>query len=309
MRWLLLALGAIALGAIALCGQTSQTYQFDGDGNRIQGPSVVVQGNSRRETVQSINGRNVPLETVDQKVIRSEGAVTVVERVTRRFDQTGHLSEVERVVEEQTKASDGSSTRATHYRSDVNGNMQVAERSVTQTRVSGSTETTESAIERPSISGSFQIAEKKQITLERSAARDRQDTVIYLADANGGFREAAKESVDRMKAENQAIENTARYAIGTSGQLELVSQTVRTATKKGGVESIVEDVFTSQSPGLANGADSKLRLKEQHVIERRQSNGGINEVVSIREPSLGDPDRLGPARKVRETVCSGKCDP
>ena len=91
--------------------------------------------------------------------------------------------------------------------------------------------------------------------------------------------------------------------------MELAEQTVRTAVKRpDGSESIVLDVYTQQTPGLANDSpNGKPRLKEQRVIERRVDRDGVTEIVSLRQSSLADPDLLGDSRKVSESICTGKC--
>jgi hypothetical protein len=302
--WLGLAAGAL------LCGQSIHTYVIDGLGDRIRGPQIDVRGDSRTETMQTLNGRSVPVERVEARGLRSEGELKVIERVIRRFDQTGAPIGVDRVVEEVTKLPGGSSSvRTSTYRGDVNGNLQLAERAATEIRKSGGTETVSSVIERPSIDGTFQVAEKQTVVTGQSPTRDVRNAVTYLRDENGHFYEASKEAAETTKSGAESVDNAARYLVGTSGRLELAEQTVRTAVKRpDGSESIVLDVYTQQTPGLANDSPTgKPRLKEQRVIERRVDRDGATEVVSLRQPSLADPGLLGPPRKVSESVCKGKC--
>ena len=299
---------ALALGAQQKT-QSSQTYVYDGTGDRVRGPDVDIRGDSRTEKMQTVNGRTVPLEQIEQRVLRSEGPTKVVERIIKRFDPNGNLAGTERVVEEQTKYPDGGSTvRAATYRADVNGTMRPVERSVTETKKSGSTLTSQSVIDRPSLNGEFQTAEKRSIVVDTSPGRDVRDEVVYRRDDNGRFYEAVKETSTRRQTGDQSVENTAQYVVGTSGRLELANQTVKTAVKRpDGSESIVVDVYGQQTPGLANvGKDPKLT--SQQVIDRRVRNGEVDEVVSLRQPTLADPNRLGPPRKISETVCKGKCD-
>ncbi len=306
MRSLWWGLAACAL----LCGQSIRTYTFDGLGDRIRGPQTEVGGDSRTETMQTLNGRSVPVEQVEERVVRSEGPLKVVERVIRRFDQTGAPIGLDRIVEEVTQLQGGSSSvRSSTYRRDVNGNMQLTERAATETRKSGPTETVSSVIERPSIDGTFQVSERQTVVTDQSPTREVRNAVKYLRDENGRFYEAAKETEETTKSGAESVDNAARYLVGTSGRLELAEQTVRTAVKRSdGSESIVLDVYTQQTPGLSNDSSTgKPHLKEQRVIERRVDRDGVTEVVSIRQPSLADPDLLGPSRKVSESVCKGKC--
>ena len=301
-------LAALALGAQQNT-RTIQTYIYDGTGDRIRGPEVDIGGDSRTEKMRTINGRMVPLEQVEQRVVRSEGPTRVIERVIKRFDPGGNLAGTERVVEEETKSADGGATvRAATYRSDVNGNMHPVERSVTETRKAGGTLTSQSVIERPSLNGEFQTAEKRSVVLDKSPGRDVRDEVVYRRDGNGRFYEAVKETSTRQQTGNQSVENTAQYVVGTSGRLELANQTVKTAVKRAdGSESIVVDTYGQQTPGLANAGENP-KLTSQQLIDRRVRNGEVEEVVSLREPALADPNRLGPARKISETVCKGRCD-
>jgi hypothetical protein len=260
--------------------------------------------------MQTLNGRSVPVEQVEERVVRSEGSLKVVERVIRRFDQTGAAIGMDRIVEEVTQLNDGlSSVRSSTYRRDVNGNMQLAERTATEIRKAGGTETVSSVIERPSIDGTFQVTEKQTVVTVQSPAREVRNAVKLLRDENGRFYEAAKETEETTKSGAESVDNAACYRVGTSGRLELAEQTVRTAVKRpDGSESVVLDIYTQQTPGLANkDATGKPHLKEQRVIERRVDRNGVTEVVSMRQPSLADPGILGPSRKVSESVCKGKC--
>jgi hypothetical protein len=308
MKGIFLCLAVAAL----VCGQdasSSQTYVYDGLGNRTRATQSDIRGDSRTETAQSINGRSVPLEQVEERVLRSDGTTKVVERIVRKFDPTGRLSQTDRIVEEQTQLSGGGSTvRATTYRGDLNGNMQPVERSLTETRKSGTVLTSDALIERPSMSGGFETAEKRSIVNDVTPSRELRQTVVYRRDGDGRFYEAVKETVDRQESDGRSVENTAQYVVGTSGRLELAAQTVKTAVKrKDGSESIVVDVYAQETPGLANSG-GKPKLKQEQLIERRSRGGEVDEVVSLREPSMADPDRLGPPRKLKETVCRGKCE-
>jgi hypothetical protein len=54
---------------------------------------------------------------------------------------------------------------------------------------------------------------------------------------------------------------------------------------------------------------SKLRLQEQRLIGQRKSGDTVVETLSVRRASVADPNSLGPAQQVSETVCRGKCTP
>lgn len=305
MRSVYLAIACCTL----LAAQTTRTYLYDGLGDRVRGPVTEVRGDSRTEVVESLNGRSVPVEQVEERVLSTDGSTKTVERIIRRYDPAGAPAGTERIVDRITQRPDGStSVESSLYRRDISGNLTLAERASTQVRRSGATESASTVVERPGIDGSFQVAERREVVKEQSATRDTRNAVLLRRDENGRFMEAEKENVETSKNGEQTVSNAARYQLGSSGRLELATQTVTTAVKRqDGSQSIIEDVYARQSTGLAND-NATPRLKEQRVIERAVTAGGITETVALRQPSPGDPGRLGPPRKVAETVCKGKCE-
>ena len=91
------------ISTACLCAQSSVTSstQVDVNGHRIpNGPEVITSksGNDTQTTVtmQSINGRQVPLERVEEKVVREDASGRVVERLIRRYDPQGTPTPPER---------------------------------------------------------------------------------------------------------------------------------------------------------------------------------------------------------------------
>ena len=60
------------------------------------------------ETRQSLNGHSVPAEGVEERVVRDEGGVRVVERKVVRYDGNGSPLPPEKQVITTTKHADGS---------------------------------------------------------------------------------------------------------------------------------------------------------------------------------------------------------
>src|SRR5579864_6193996 len=94
---------------------TVKTMEVDINGHRVtQGPQVSTTesktGSQTTETVQSINGRTVPLERVEDRVVRDDASGRVTERIIRRYDLTGNPLAPEKVVIEEDKGPNGSST-------------------------------------------------------------------------------------------------------------------------------------------------------------------------------------------------------
>ncbi len=144
-------LGSVVF-VLSLSAQDSSvrtTTSVDINGNRVADGPQIEQTRSKgtaetTERMQSINGRMVPLERVEERVVRDDSTGRVVERTIHRYDATGNpTTPVKETIEEQ-KRPDGSSTiQTTRYRGDVNGDLQLVQKTVTELRKSGSTETSD----------------------------------------------------------------------------------------------------------------------------------------------------------------------
>src|SRR5581483_1623948 len=166
----LLAGGLLAPFSFLACAQSSYTTSTeDVNGNRVQlGPSSSTSRNDNTttttQTMRSINGRTVPVEQVEERVLRDDANGKTVERTVRRYDETGNPAGVRRtVIEQENHAGGGSTTHSTTYAADINGRMAVTERSTTETQVSGSTVTADTLVERPTINGSLETVEKQNV--------------------------------------------------------------------------------------------------------------------------------------------------
>jgi hypothetical protein len=306
---LLLVLGA----ALAPAQNTTTTHIKDFNGNRVEGPSVSNSASGERtERFQSINGRQVPLEQVTERVIREDANGKVTERTVRKFDSNGQPVATERAMIEESKLAGGGSTvRQTTYRSDVNGSLREAERKTIETRVSGSTTTASTVVDRPSLSGSFETAEKRSAVTEGPAENQRTTESVYERDVSGGFQERLRTVKTSSKANETVKETTANYEPGMNGQLRLASQSESTSNKQpDGTEVIQTNLFTQTVAGKLQDGNAPMRVQEQQIVERRASpNGSVVETLSVRRPSVSDPNRLGALQKISETVCKGKCQP
>jgi hypothetical protein len=193
------------------------------------------------------------------------------------------------------------------YRNNANGDSELVERSTEQVTRSGEAATHEKVVERPAVNGSFGPVERSTTVERKTDGSSASSTVTYRPDTNGRFVEAVRETSARQIAGAQTTESAERYEPDWSGRMRLVESIQRTAVKRpDGSEATTVDVYAPSTPGRAN-QDSRPRIKEQQIIERRPSQGGSVETLSIRRPGLSDPDRLGPPSLVSETVCTGKC--
>ena len=306
---------ALALGAQQ--SSVSSSTAVDINGHRIvDGPQIAKtkspDGTQRTELLQSINGRMVPIERVEERVLRDDSSGKVVERIIRRYDPQGNPTTSAKETIEEQKYSDGSSTtQKTTYRGDINGSMQVIEKSVTQATKSSSGDSVDTVVERPTVNGSLGVVEKQTKVTVKDGNNYRADEVTQRTDGNGGFYTAVRKTTEHSDQGSQATDNTAEYeATSAAAPLQLHSQSVATIVKNAdGTQDSVVNIFGQGSPGVV-ASDSTLRLQEQQVIQTTVgSNGSVVQTVSVRRPSVSDPKTLGPAKEISQTVCQGTCKP
>lgn len=317
MRKLIFGIIVSALSTWAQDSSASTATAVDINGHRVQqGPQVTRQAGpgylETTEKMQSINGRMVPLERVEERVIREDASGKVVERTIRRYDAQGNPTTPVKETSEEQKRPDGSSTVQTStYRGDINGSMQLLQKSVVETRKNGAQETTESVIQRPTINGSLETVEKQSdVAVKDASGSYREEATTYRKNAQGEFYAAARKAIEHtQQGPTKSSDNTAEYEVGPSGQMELHGQTVsKSDLAPDGSRNIVTDRFGRNVPGTVDGG--ALKLQEQQIIERKPGSGQtLVETITVRRPSVSDPKTLGPARQLSETVCKGNCKP
>jgi hypothetical protein len=298
--------------AAIVAGQEYTRYATDVNGTRVlDSQSLVVKAPgdvARTERVQSANGRMVPFEQTEERVVKDGPDGKVVERIVKRFDAEGRPSQTEKTVIEQS--NDGSRLKTSTYRSDINGRMELAERTSAEIVKSGSTTTSNTLVERPTLNGGLQTVERRESVVNQSGTTKQENLVIQRRDPNGSFVEAVREVREQQKLNGKTVDNTAIYEPGLSGQLQLSRQAVATTTELPGGRTVTElNLFRPSMPGQSPDITGRQQLYEQQMIERKASNSGFVETLSVRRPSLSDPTRLGPAQQLYETVCKGKCNP
>jgi hypothetical protein len=299
----------LAAAALAAAQSASSSYSTDVNGNPVQGPSVVSNDGKHTETSRSINGRTVPLEQTDERVLSQTATSRVTEKIIRKFDATGQLISTERVLTEEQKHPSGSVVNTTTFRSDINGAMQQDEHKTVETNTHGPSTDINTVIERPTLNG-FETVEKRAAVSETSNNVTHTDETVYRAAQSGGFFPAVRKVTDITQNGTQTVEKTAQYEpIANVSGLQLTRQTVSTTTTRPDGSS-VDDVnyFGPAVPGNVRDPNAAQQLYEQDVIERKPGAGGTTvESLTARRASMADPTHLGPAIKVSETVCTGKC--
>jgi hypothetical protein len=312
----ILATLACSLSLTAQQSNVSSTTQVDVNGNRISDGPLISQtksanGSVTTETRQSINGRSVPVEQVEQRVLRDDASGKVTERTIRRYDPQGNpMPPVRETIEEQKRADGSSSIQSTTYRGDINGGMQVAEKTITESHASTSGETSETIVQRVTPDGLATVEKRNQVIVKQPTGYQSESTT-YRGDGNGGFFTAVKQTTEHIEQNSQSSDSSAEYERGPNGELQLHSQTVtKTVTRPDGSKDAVVEVYGRNVPGTVSGSDSALRLQEQQVIETAPGpNNTVVQTLSVRRPSVSDPQTLGPPRQISETVCHGDCKP
>ena len=292
--------------------QVRQTYVTDINGNRVPTGEATVQSasggaSSRAETLRDINGRQAPLDRVDEKVVQDDGTTKIVERTVRHFDPNGNPGEMERVRIEERKNSDGTkNVNSAVYRSGINGILTLAEQSVSESSKAGQAITTNTSVTRLGIDGSMKVAERSIGTLTITGeGASSEDVVIYRPNDNGQFAQAARSVTERREKKDDIAEDTVKYQAGDSGKLEAIGRSVaHTAKSADGSEVKEVTVYGTASPGRYTTGRPEIR--EQQRIEKRMTGGGAVEVFSVRRPEI-DSQKLGPYQKVSEQVCTGSC--
>ena len=180
----------VSLLAAAVWAQQkeSRTYVFDPNGRRVEWSASTQGAGFSSETIRDVNGRAVPVESVEERVLRKEQGLQVTERVIRRYTPDGRPLPPEKVLVETVTRPDGTITEtSTVYRGDLNGNLRPAERTHSETRKSGEQAVTETRVERASLSGGFTLVEKRAATeVVREADRSSQrEETVYVPDTNG----------------------------------------------------------------------------------------------------------------------------
>ncbi len=290
------------------------TTTVDVNGNLVaDGPAISrsrsANGSETTVTTQSINGRTVPLEQVEERVLRNDSSGKVTERITRRYDPQGNpLPPSRQVIEEQKRPDGGSTIQSTTYTTDINGNTQVAEKSVTDTQKSGSGETSETVVQRPTVNG-LETVEKQSTVISNQANGYASDSTTYRRNGNGEFYAAARKTTERKVQGSEESENTAEYERDSSGDLALHGQTVtKTVTRPDGSKDSVVDIYSRDVPGTVTSNGLGLKLQEQQMVQSAPGPGNtMVETLSVRRPTVSDPGTLGPARQLSQTVCKGDC--
>ena len=299
------------IASIALAQSTVTSYATDINGNVVRDGSVVSTDGDHTQLFQNLNGRVVPLEQTDDKILSKDANGSVTERIVRKYDRNGQLTSTQRILIEERIHPDGFTRNSTTYSTDVNGEMRETEHQTVESHRQGNTTSMQTVVERPTINGSIQPVEKRSTVTETGKDFSKQDETVYRVSQNGDFYPAVREVKDETKNGSETVVKSALYEPIASAQMSLSRQTVATTTQApDGTEVTKTDYYAPSAPGVARENGASPQLYEQDTVTRaKAANGSVVETMSARRSSISDPGKLGSPQKISETVCTGKCDP
>lgn len=270
--------------------QRETVYTIDLNGGRVPGLEVsrveTPAGERRTTSVTSINGREAPLETVEERLVSSGPDARIVERTVVRYSPDGCPEPAERIRIEEIRRPDGGTTRrSTTWRRDINGNLQPAGRRVSESRPSGETR---SVIERPGAGGVLEVVERAT-RMERG---NTAETVTFGRDANGSFHPVRREVTSTSVDGNATVEDSTLYTPAHGGFEPAGRRVVRTVTRPGGLKLREIEVYSRLGAEVASEPRLQRRVREE---ESAGLGGTVLRITSVRDPQDED------FRVVRET--------
>ena len=302
-----------AFGAILLAQQSSQqssTWTIDSSGQRVEGHTYTSEespgGGRHIEAARSINGRMVPVQSTEDRVLRQDPQGKSVERIVRKYDQNGNPVPAAKVLTEETKNPDGSTTiTSSAYEADLNGNMRLSERSTTQIRKGATTETT-TTVERTGLNGSLQTTERA-MSVERPAAGGSQvESTVYRRDVSGNFTPVAQDIKQISKKGAEETVDDSHYEIDATGKLVLASRAIDHVKKNPNGSSVTEtDVYSKFSVGRTQDATATGEPKLQQQVRRERAvgpDGTVVETTSARARLPNDQSQFGTYEKASQVT-------
>ena len=262
-------------------------------------------------TTKSVNGRSVPVESTEEKVVSQSGGTTIVERTIRRHDADGRPGPPELQRVEITKNADGSTTTASQlYRSDLNGNRQLAERATTTLRPMGDRTETNTTVERPSINGEVRVAEKYASVAKKTPSGSETTASTYRADSNGSLREAERSLTVVTVSGPTTKSDATTYTLNSDNRLDVSERRIGTKVAgAGGAETESIDVYGSRN--VLNMTDvssgSQPRLQQQITVDRKpRGDGTVVETVTVKGRLPNDPSQFGTVEQVSNVIRESK---
>lgn len=294
------------MAGVALAQSVTTVYTTDLNGHRVTDVTRQSADSTKTEKNASINGRQVPLERTEQRVVRDDASGKTTETIVRKYDPNGQLMSTQRTVTEEQKLGAGSSNvRSTTYVTDINGREQLTERKNVENRGT----TAQTAVERPTLNGSLETVEKTRAVTQGTDAKKTTTENVYRRGQNGQFYEAARRVETDVKAGTMSTSDKAEYELDTTGAMRLKSQSVAVTSEPApGQQTTNVDLYAASADGRVQEPGARPQIKEHQVITRSKGkDGSVVETLSVRRPTIADPNKLGDLQKISESVCTGKC--
>ena len=307
---MLVAATALAVTLIAQqSAQQGSGWTLDVNGHRVEGSVSAMSespaGGQRVETLRSINGRMVPLQATEDRVLSQDSQNKVVERTIRKYDANGNPGPPIKVRIEEKKNADGSTTiQSSAYESDVNGNPRLFERSTSEIRKGTATETS-TTVERATLNGSLSLVERTRSVERPTGSGSQIESTTYRRDVSGNFTPFAQEVKQIAKSGDQETTDASHYELNADNKLALASRAIdQVRTNPDGSQVVDTDVYSRFSAGHAADVNTdQPRLQEQVHRERTPGPGGVVvESASVRARLPNDPSRFGAYEKVSQTT-------
>ena len=304
---------AVSVFALSLLGESNiATLSFDREGRPTEVSRLIRgAGGAREVVVRDVNGRTVTKEVIEERVVSDAGGLRKTERLVRRANPNGAMALAEKILIEEHKQQDGSvQTTTVVMQAGASGNMAVVERVSAKTEAASAITTTHISIERPDVNNRLAVAETaEQVVRQLGPGAVEETRTVQRRDVAGRPYDSAKLVVRRSESDSGSEENSAAYELSSTGRLDLIRQTVSRVVRTGDGERKEVDIYDTIEPGRVHRADAKPRhLREQQIFETRKTPSGSVQTLSVRQPVAPDADRLGPARKIEEAICTGECD-
>jgi hypothetical protein len=306
---LMAGFGLAAALSAQQASQQSSVWSVDASGQRVEGPRYTSvespSGSQRIETAQSINGRMVPIQGAEDRVLREDSQGKVVERVIRKYDANGNPGPPVKVHIEEKKNSDGSTTiQSSVYEADINGNLHLSERATSQIRKNGATETS-TTVERATLNGALQTVERDSKVERPTGSGSQVESTTYRRDISGNFTPFAQEVKQITKSGAEETTDAARYELGPDGKMTLASRAVDHVKKNPDGSQVSDtEVYAIFSAGrTVDLSANQPRLQEQIHKERTPGPGGkMVETTSVRARLPNDQSAFGAYEKVSQTT-------
>jgi hypothetical protein len=289
-------------------GRRSATYSYDLNGNRVLDTHSIASNSGSSQWHNSINGQQIPLESVEEKVVSQGAGVKTIERLIRRQEPGGMAGATTKILIQESANPDGTTNRVSSiFEQDLNGSYSLRERQTTTASKTGEAIRAETRVERPDANGAFGMQEL-HVEVTTGNDKDRQrDLTVLRPDGNGAFTEAVRKIERTRSEEGRSVTTMEDYNTASTGKMELSVQTVSTTSKTGEGEITVMDVYGAPASGRALGGGlSGPQLRERQTIEKRRTSGGTREIFSVSRVEL-ESGRLGPEQRISETHCKGNC--